>query len=282
MAASVGEIRNRSFKGLSMSGFSKEWLALREREDLRARDASLVGNLEFSPVALLRVIDLGAGSGSNLRYLAPRLARAQHWTLVDWDIALLSAISVPQTSEPLTTEARSMDLAGDLDSLELEACDLLTGSAFFDLVSAAWVARLAKKCARAKVTNGLFVLNVDGRIAWSPEEEEDGEVTSLFNAHMQRDKGFGPALGPDAAEALSECFAREGYNVEIGESPWRIASGATALQRQLLEGYVRAASEQDPSRSPAIQNWAKRRSRHLEDGGSSLFVGHHDVLVRLT
>jgi ubiquinone/menaquinone biosynthesis C-methylase UbiE len=74
-----------------MSGFSANWLALREPVDHRSvnvavRDAmrTWIGARQH-----IDIIDLGCGSGSNLRGLAPYLPSSQHWRLVDWDQALL-------------------------------------------------------------------------------------------------------------------------------------------------------------------------------------------------
>ena len=76
---------------MSEETFTADWLALREPVDHRSRAADLV-----APVAEWwgsrpgqRVLDLGSGTGSNLRYLAPRLPGEQAWTLVDRDAALL-------------------------------------------------------------------------------------------------------------------------------------------------------------------------------------------------
>ena len=72
--------------------FSAEWLALREPVDHRSTSAKLRAEVAqaFSQSAPLRIVDMGCGSGSNLRGLAPVLTDNQHWTLVDWDAALLS------------------------------------------------------------------------------------------------------------------------------------------------------------------------------------------------
>ncbi|MFZ4711120.1 MAG: methyltransferase domain-containing protein, partial [Zwartia sp.] len=81
-----------------MTGFSAEWLALREPADHRARDQALQNTIceQLEIVAhaeqrAVRLIDLGCGSGSNLRALATRLPAQQHWTLVDYDPLLLAA-----------------------------------------------------------------------------------------------------------------------------------------------------------------------------------------------
>ena len=263
-----------------MSGFSREWLAMREEEDARARDGTLPPGLAHPRGDVLRVVDLGAGAGANLRYLAPRLSLPQHWTLIDGDNELLSAVVRPQCAFPLEIEVRQMDLARGLDGLPCEGCDLVTASAFFDLVSRDWLERLAARCAAARVPGGLFALSVNGRIAWAPGEPEDGEIAALFHADMKRDKGFGPALGPAAPRALSEAFAAAGYAVRSGDSSWRLGPTQADIQNYLLEGYAGVAAAAAPGRAAAITGWAKRRAAHIARGTSRLTVGHDDVLVK--
>ena len=75
-----------------MSHFSPDWLTLREPVDIKSRSACLIGHLreQLAQKKRLRILDLGAGTGANLRYLAPRLGGEQHWRLIDNDITLLS------------------------------------------------------------------------------------------------------------------------------------------------------------------------------------------------
>jgi len=263
-----------------MTGFSKEWLGLREAADTRARDESLLGELRFGsgPVS---IVDLGAGTGSNLRYLAPRIAASQRWTLVDSDKALLSAAEVAPVPHSLELSTLERDIAANPGAIPLEGCGLVTASAFFDLVSKDWLRGFAKACAAARVPYGLFALNVDGTIIWTPSDPDDAEVESLFNIDMHRDKGFGPATGPNAPEEIARAFEAEGYRVTMGESPWRLSSEEAALQGALLGGYVDAACRQAPDQAGRIQDWATRHAVFLAHGESALLVGHRDVLVRL-
>ena len=59
-----------------MSGFSKEWLALREPADAFARDISLLARMEIKQADEFRVIDLGTGGSWFSRPRAARRAEA--------------------------------------------------------------------------------------------------------------------------------------------------------------------------------------------------------------
>ena len=188
---------------------------------------------------------------------------------------------IPKIAPSLRVEKRLLDLAHNLNALDVTNCNLVTASAFFDLVSEEWVALLAAKCSDANISYGLFALNFDGQMSWTPQDGDDEEIRTIFNAHMCRNKGFGLALGGQAPEALRKCFVAAGYRVFSGDSSWHLAAEHVQLQSELLEGYLRAACEQSPSKSEMIKAWAKRRRSHIAHGESELVVGHRDVLACL-
>ena len=72
--------------------FGADWLRLREPVDHRSRAEGHLPVLaeEWRRRGWSRIVDLGSGTGSNARYLAPRLPGAQQWTLVDHDADLLA------------------------------------------------------------------------------------------------------------------------------------------------------------------------------------------------
>jgi SAM-dependent methyltransferase len=73
-----------------LSRFAPDWLALREPYDRAARSGTLAGRFAGALGPAPRVIDLGCGTGANLRYLAPKLAPPQHWLCLDRDRDLLA------------------------------------------------------------------------------------------------------------------------------------------------------------------------------------------------
>jgi hypothetical protein len=256
-----------------VSGFSAEWLSLREPADAAARSAALAASFAGSA---RRIVDLATGTGANVRYLAPRLPAARHWLAVDDDAALLDAFVPPAGA---SVSKLRLDLARSLDGLPLDGCDLVTASALLDLVSQCWVEHLAARCA-ATGAGVLFALTYDGRIEWSPPEDGDALVRDLVNRHQRRDKGFGPALGPRAASAAVAAFTALGYEMRAAASDWTLGAESAALQTALIVGWCFAAVELAPDERAPLRGWMERRRAHVATGRSRLRVGHRDVAGR--
>ena len=264
-----------------MESFSADWLALREPVDHASRANGLTARVAERLRTRVdpRAIDLAAGSGSNVRYLLPVLPEVTHWTLVDHDPALLAQASRLLT--PLAQAAgRAFDVRqGDLqalDTLALDGCALVTASALLDLVSETWMRAFARRCREARV-DVLCALTYDGRIVCEPSDGDDRLVRDLVNRHQQTDKGFGVALGPDAARVAADCFRDEGFEVRTARSDWVLDGAHAELQRQLIEGWASAARAMSPADAPAVDAWLARRLSHLAAGTSRVRVGHIDL-----
>jgi hypothetical protein len=256
------------------TGFSADWLALREPADAAARSDRLARAIAdaFAPGAELRVLDLGAGTGANFRYLAPRLPSGQRWLLVDHDAALLG-----RAPDRVETRVRDLvELTDDRGADLFEGRALVTASALLDLVSPAWIAALVSRCRTAGAAV-LFALNYDGRIECTPADPDDAAVRELVNQHQRTDKGFGWALGPDATDALARALAGHGYRIDRERSDWVLTPESGELQRQLIEGWAGAAAAIAPMRAASIDGWRRRRLAHLAAGRSHLVVGHEDL-----
>ena len=289
-----------------MTGFSADWLALRETADGRARHAGLnakVKSLLQSNSRERMIIDLGAGRGSNFRYLAPILGGLQSWQLVDADEGLLKTaimaiskwaqaqgwpisrddhlieIDTPNGRWTVTTEL--VELNHNLDKLGLDDVDLVTASAFLDLVSESWLDRFIARVASSHPPC-LFTLSYNGDLVFDPTDADDRWVSSLLNQHQETDKGFGAALGPRAASYLKEAMEKQGYEVVTGESPWQLDgqshAGDTELQRVLLRDWVTALTQWQPQHGSRLKSWLNRRMTLLENGISTLCIGQEDLL----
>jgi len=280
-----------------MSGFSPDWLALREPADAAARSEAGCDPIRRRDGAPLDVVDLGAGTGANLRYLAPRLGGPQRWRLVDADPAVLAAavpalhawaeaggVGFAETAGGIRLDGTGFACEVVLDKADIrtlagclpEPGGLLTASALLDLVSLEWLRTLAERSADAGVSV-LFALTYDGRMHCEPAEPGDARVRALVNRHQRGDKGFGPALGPRAPAAAIETFAARRYVLRSESTDWRLGPQSAALQRELLAGWHAAAVESAPDERDALDAWLARRLEHVAEGRSRLVVGHTDI-----
>jgi len=254
-----------------VSGFSADWLALRASADARARDPVLGVRLgaHFAGRDKLRVLDIGAGSGANLRATARLIGASQHWVLADSDAALLArAEPMPNT----TVELREVDLAAGVAGLFDPAPDLLTASAFFDLCGSEWIDRLVAAVAGCGAAF-YAVLTYDGRGDWLPPHPLDAEVLAAFHADQKRDKGLGPALGPGAHAYLSARLRGQGYRVFEAASDWCLTQPADAeLIDALAQGS--AAAVAGSVEAELVEYWRAARI-----GAERVTIGHRDLLA---
>lgn len=259
--------------------FESDWLALREPADHRARAGELAVRLEAwcRPRTPLQVLDLGAGTGSNLRYLAARLRGSQRWTLVDHDPTLL-ALAIRNRPPGVDVRTLTADLQHWSVTTAVPAPELVTASALLDLVSRSWLAALVRDC-RSLDAAALIALSYDGEVHWSDPDPDDHFVRRAVNTHQERDKGLGAALGPRAAETAAALFREAGYAVWLAPSPWELDATDVALAQQWVAGWVDAAVAQIPEADARIRAWGRRRTADLGAGRTRLRVGHQDLLA---
>jgi trans-aconitate methyltransferase len=260
--------------------FQATWLDLREAADHQARAAELLEFLHAwaAEKSSLRVLDLGAGTGSNLRFLAPRLGVPQRWILLDHDAELLAQASPPATPYPVAWETVRADLAQWREQAEAVRPDLVTASALIDLVSESWLESLAAGSANLGAAVHI-ALSYDGNVQWSNPDPLDDEILATVNAHQERNKGLGSALGPRATERLVHLLKTHGYRVWTAVSPWMLTAESVSLAEHLIAGWVHAASEQEPARADPYQNWGARRLEDLMSARTEIRVGHRDLVA---
>lgn len=254
-----------------MSGFSIDWLDLREPADLAARNREMLQQIRTTLPEQACIVDLGSGTGSTLRALHSPDS-LWRWRLVDLDPVLL-AEAARRHGETHALQTVHADLM-ETGTLPLQDASLVTASALFDLVSAAFVSRLCKRLQASGA--GLYAaLNYNGLQYWEPAHPLDAAVACAFNDDQRHDKGFGPALGPEASTALQNALEAHGYRVQLADSPWLLDAAQSALVMELVRGIadaVRAALGEQ-----AIQDWQEFRLAHADKG--RCIVGHTDLLA---
>lgn len=277
-----------------MGEFSAQWLSLREPVDHAARSLSVRNEMlsdlrrrHGQMLTGLRILDIGCGSGSNLRAMAALFGDDQHWTLVDYDQALLLAARVALKSwcdevlsecadsltlrhgpVSITVLFRVADLSVDIETLLALPVDLVSASALFDLVSARWVDQFCGALAAP-----LYgVLSFDGHMVWEPTHVLDEKVVEAFNTHQGQDKGFGAALGPRSGAYLAQTLKGLGFEITLDKSPWQLDALPSSFYGMLMAGIAQAAVDVgDLSRQQADQ-WLV-----WHDSARRCIVGHDDL-----
>ncbi|MEU0058917.1 trans-aconitate methyltransferase [Streptomyces sp. NPDC006334] len=264
--------------------YAPEWLQLREPADAAARALDLLdplrirlANLPGRPGGLV-VHDLGCGTGSMGRWLAPRLDGPQHWILHDRDPYLLhfAAVASPRAAADgsrVTVETRRGDVAR-LTPDALVGASLVTASALLDVLTREEIDALAAACTGAGCP-ALLTLSVAGRVDFAEADPMDDEIASAFNDHQRR----GGLLGPDAVTAACEAFADRGATVKVNPSAWRLGPDQAALTAQWLRGWVGAAVEQRPELAARAGEYLTRRLAACSAGELRVDVHHSDLLA---
>lgn len=279
-------------------GFSADWLALREPADHRSRSAALLAELakRFDGREVLRVTDLGCGTGSNLRATAPALNARQEWTLVDYDFALLEQAAKSLTDwadeakaigddlvlikdgRTIGVKFRIADLNTELEQVISGGIDVVTASALFDLISEPWMRRFIAAL-RATPATFYTVLTYNGEDEFLPAHPFDWGIINAFKIHQRRDKGFGPAEGPQAAATLARLLKEAGYTVETADTPWVLKPSDIALKTELLKGLHGAAMETGLVSDNGADDWLFWRTAMGDQKGSRMKTGHTDILA---
>jgi SAM-dependent methyltransferase len=288
--------------------FDLDWLDLREPFDALARNEALAARFLARLPARPRLLDLGAGTGSLFRWLAPRIGRAQAWTLVDADREMAEAAfdTVADRAEAVglrvtfpsrrcllvhapggawRVEALVADLAEAPDNLPLHEADAVVNSALCDLVSRPWIERMAA----ALRVPFYAALCVDGRDRFSPPHPPTPRWRRAFGATSGATRASGVRRWARRRRTpIAQAFRARGFSVESAASDW-VARGRGAPPGLPLRRRAPFLSRSSPGARrrrwrPACRDArrvsrGRRRAGAIARRGLGARIGHRDVLA---
>lgn len=223
----------------------------------------------------VNIIDLGAGTGANMAWLAPRLSVPQRWTLVDRDEELLDEVPNTAASTNVVAVRRLTADLEDLDEvLAFKGTALVTCTALLDVLTREQVVSLVNFLASRRCAV-LFSLSVTGGVRLSPEDELDSEVEWSFNEHQRR-SGL---AGCDATSLAAELLTSAGLAVTVVDTPWTLGPGSEALMLRYLTDRAGAAVEHNPGLRSDVHTWLAARIAQLQQEILSVRVDHQDLVA---
>lgn len=262
---------------------SGDWLALREPEDAAARSLDLaLAAAELLADGPIVVHDLGSGTGSMMRWLAPVLPGPQTWFLHDWSAQLTEqAINhvrpVDRDNARISVFGRTGNLA-DLTPKDLAGASLVTASALLDVLTSEEIHTIVGACVAAH-TPALLSLSVTGGVQLNPRDDGDTVFGKAFNAHQVRHANGRRQSGRYAPSVARGLFAEAGWHVRQATTPWRLDHRHPRLLSEWFCGWVDAAVEQEPQLRDEADRYRQKRLAQIELGELSSCVEHVDLLV---
>ncbi len=270
----------------------KLWLKARYEADAKARNQTLLQEfLKRLPAGeTLDIIDLGAGMGSNFRFLHPVIDQNQHWTLVDIDKDLLDAVPrflskvtgqkitpgkpFHSNEKEIILETRLQNLLNSF-SVKISA-DIIVSNAVFDLFSEDQFDQLVQHLDAPLV---YFSINYKGT-TFSPSRAADEKYLALYDQHMQRDQDFGNGMGPQCAELMPLIFKKHQFEVITGPSDWVLDTSDPEVQHYLVNFMEEAVPELlKEEKVSDFRNWVKNVQDRIDNRELAIRVKHDDILA---
>ena len=283
--------------------FTTTWINLRESYDMLSRSDLLQNLYKNNKMNLKKVIDLGGGNGSFLRWCHYKNIIYDDFLIIDNDEALLKSF-YPRTKSYLSTISLSLikdnmmsyriqNLKTNKDGfITLKKQDfyksidiindynLVSFSAVSDLLSKKFIKCLFDKI--NKGTNLYFSICFDGRVKWKNKDKHDKYIVSMFNQHQKQEKTTGVALGLNSINFIKNLSKKNDYKIYIADSSWSVDSqdnDSRIFQKAYLNTIYKPLKKFELTDKDILENWLKSKQNDIENKNSNLVVGHKDILI---
>ncbi len=256
---------------------------LKEAADRRAKNSDVSDALSgwFEGRPSLDVLDLHAGTGATLRALAPILAQDQAWTLYCRDAAEEALARDHLTrwapAARITQDGLFIERQGQKIAIRIKHHDVVAAGGApsepppslvvidEDLLrypAAAIRNLVAILAARRSVMHARLLY--DGRLKLQPHHAADGAFTAALHRRLMRDAGSGEAMGPQAANELSEQLRLSEYSVIEGSSHLHLRAAEAPLIRAMQSELAEAQRLVAKGHDKMIDTWLARPRATLE------------------
>lgn len=286
-----------------LEAFDPQWLALRYKYDAEARNTLLEANClqYFEQLSHLRLVDVGAGTGSNCFYLLQKFSQHQHWYLIDHNPVLLQAakaqflqriathnfqliqekenyLSWKEVDKQITVEFKKGILQHINKLIPIENIDLICANAVFDLFTLTEFEEFAQAIFKHNIP---FYTTINyAQMSFSQNTNEDSLFVDYYEKHMQRQMPQGKPMGKTVIKNLQQLFSEKGYKVTLGKSNWQLTPNSDLMFQYLLGFMKSSIPEMLPIAKQVIfTKWLALKKEQVKRKTLSGSVEHFDLLA---
>ena len=261
-----------------MHKFENSWLFQREKIDNISKSISIINkiNIVLKNYDKIRIIDLGTGTGSNFRYLSKKIKfKNQSWTLMD-----LSKSSLNEAKKTSVTNNKIQkiilkhnDIIKNFEQHNFDNYEIVTGSAFLDIMPADWFKKFYTKNRNTKLV--YFSINYDGYFKFYPKHKLDKDVLQLFNNDQKSKKNNKTrAVGPDCSNIINSWFVKT-HKCYLFKSNWTDVKNKN-FQLMFLDFCENIIKK---NRKTNFSEWLDFRKKNIIKNKSKLSVSNKDFLA---
>ena len=283
--------------------FSLSWIKAREQYDLKYRSNLLKEQYKKDRSSFDRIIDLGSGNGSFLRYCHCKKIIFKEMLLMDYDSKLLRDFYASTYSylngkdysilkeSPTKYKLKKIDIiktkniqlmnANILKSLNIiNNYDLISLSAMSDILPTLFIKKLLNKVDKNKII--YFSICFDGNIKWASSHKYDKYILTMFNKNQETNKSSGYTVGAKSIKLIGEHSMKKKYNFQIEDSSWQLNSyneSSKYFQKMYLDTIYKPLKKDDITDKDMLSEWRKVKLKDIMAGKSKIVVGHKDILI---
>ena len=283
--------------------FSLSWIKAREKYDLKHRSNLLKEQYKKDKSFFNKIIDLGSGNGSFLRYCHNKKIVFEEMLLIDYNSKLLRDFYASTynylngTNYNILKESPTKYQLKKIDTIKTENIQLMNTdilksldiinnynlislSAMSDILPILFIKKLLNKVGKNKII--YFSICFDGSIKWDSSHKYDKYVLTMFNKHQEMNKISGYVVGSKSIKLIKEYSAKKKYSFQIKDSSWELKSyneNTKYFQKMYLNTIYKPLKKDDITDKDMLSEWRKVKLKDIVSGKSKITVGHKDILI---